>query len=233
MARALIFIGAPGAGKDTQGDLLAEDFGFFHFQTSKIIEEKFKNADPADKRLKVAEQAFRSGKLVEPALVASWVLDKIRELQAQDRNIVFSGSFRTRVEAEAEVPECERLYGRDNIHVVFIKLSEEESIKRNSARRICAANRHPIPHFPEYENIASCPKDGSEIITRVLDTPETIKVRYATFLKETMPALDYFKEHGYPIIEIDGEQPIRKVHTDILDQIDKFQHSKLLEKFGE
>lgn len=215
----IILIGPPGSGKGTQAEMLAEKLGLFHFETSKIIEKKFKNADPSDEIISAEKENWKAGKLVTPKLVFEWIMDKVKELAGEGRGIVFSGSPRTLYEAENELPIFEELYGRENIQAVSIKLAEEESVKRNSKRRICAANRHPIPNFPEFENIAKCPKDGSEIITRFLDNPETIKVRYETYLKETEPVLAFLKERGYAIAEINGEQPIDAVFNDILGKL--------------
>lgn len=217
MKAIIILIGPPGSGKGTQADLLAEDEGIVHLETSKIIEEKLKDGGPDDPILIQARSDFKSGKLIDPAVVTGWVVERMRELAAQGKGIVFSGSFRTVYETEHEIPVSEELYGKENIHVLSIVLSEEESVKRNSFRRICKANRHPIPNFPEYEKITQCPEDGSEIETRVLDNPETIRVRYQTYLKETEPVLAVFARYGYQVTAINGEQPIRKVHDDIKD----------------
>lgn len=226
----VIFVGPPGAGKGTQADLLAEDFGFYHFETSKIIEEKFTTGDANDPVIKDAKEAFATGKLVEPKYVAAWVLEKIRTLASQKMSIVFSGSFRTEFEATEEIPVMEEIYGKENIHVFLINVSEDESVKRNSARRICKANRHPIPNFPEFAGITACPKDGSEIQTRTLDTPDVIRVRYKTYLDQTEPVLDIFKKAGYEFITIDGEQGIREVHNDIVVGVHKTAHPDLLQK---
>ena len=109
----------------------------------------------------------------------------------------------------------EESFGKDNILVFNIVLSEAESIKRNGGRRICQAQRHPIPNFPEYANRTACPQDGSPLLTRDLDKPEIIKERYQVYLRDTAPVLEYLQQHGYAINEINGEQPIEKVFTDI------------------
>jgi len=217
--RVIILIGPPGSGKDTQAELLAEKFGLVHIETAKIIEDKFKNAAPDDRELARAYQDYKSGKLVDPRLVAEWVIERIREKASQGKNLIFSGAFRTLHEAGQETPVVEELYGKEDIAVVYIELSEEESIKRNSTRRVCKANDHPIPNFPEYADLKTCPKDGSEIITRILDNPETIKVRYQTFLEQTKPVLDYFTQRGYAIVRVNGEQSIEAVRQDILKGI--------------
>lgn len=215
----IILVGPPGAGKGTQAEMLAEKFGLFNFETSKIIEEKFKNADPSDEVISAEKENWKAGKLVTPKLVFEWIIDKVRELAGKGKGIVFSGSPRTLYEAENELPIFEDLYGKDKIEAINIKLTEAESIKRNSKRRICEKNRHPIPNFPEFENITKCPKDDSPIITRLLDNAETIKIRYQTYLAETEPVLAFLKEKGYNILEINGEQPIEKVFEDIIQRV--------------
>jgi len=213
--QVVIFVAPPGAGKGTQSDILAEKFGFFHLETAKIIEKKFAKADPSDADINTEKQNFLTGKLVSPEKVTTWVIEKIRELAAQKISIVFSGSFRTIYEAKQEIIVAEELYSKDNIKIFYITLSEEESVRRNSSRRICTANRHPIPNLPELQNITACPQDGSALIKRKLDTPDIIRKRYQEYMDRTLPVLDFFKKHNYSVIEIIGEQSIESVTHDI------------------
>mgnify|MGYP001611623089 CR=1 FL=1 len=152
-------------------------------------------------------------------MVLEWIKEKIKEVANEGRGIVFSGSPRTIYEAEGEIPVLEELYGKENTKVLNIEISEEESIKRNSKRRICKESRHPIPNFPEFEEITKCPKDGSEITTRILDNPETIKVRYREYINRTLPIIDFLKKRDYNILEINGEQPIDDVFKDIVSEL--------------
>lgn len=215
LPKAIFLIGPPGSGKGTQAELLAKYLGFFHFEISKVIEEKFKTADSADKEILHQKEHWIGGKLVHSEIIIKWFIEEVDKLKDQIKGFVFSGSGRTMYEIENEIPYLEKLYGKENIAAVEIKLSEEESVKRNSTRRICKANRHPIPNFPEFADLKACPRDGSEIITRELDKPEIIKERYQVYLNETSPVLNYFKNNGYKVIEINGEQPIEKVFEDI------------------
>ena len=169
---AIILVGPIGSGKGTQAELLAERFGLFNFETSQIIEEKIKNADATDEVMMREKNYWETGILNTPELVKQWVLEKIEGLYKQGLGIVFSGSPRTLEEAEAELPVLESLFGKENVKIVHIQFTEDESIKRNSHRRICKANRHPIPNFPQFQNITTCPRDGSDLITRLLDDPE-------------------------------------------------------------
>lgn len=216
--QAIILIGPPGSGKGTQAEKIVEKFKLTHIETSKIIEARFKNVDPEDPEINYEKQRWLRGELTTPSLFAGWFNEETKKLVQEGKGMVTSGSIRTITETEIVLPELERLFGKDNIKFFYIALSEEESVKRNSLRRICQANRHPIPsgdYDPQFKNIELCPWDGSPILTRALDKPEVIKKRYQVFLNETYPVLDYLKEHGYKVIEINGEQSIEKVAKDI------------------
>ncbi|MBI4160607.1 MAG: nucleoside monophosphate kinase [Candidatus Yanofskybacteria bacterium] len=220
---AIIFIAPPGAGKGTQADAVAAKFGFFHFETSKMLEERLAGQEnSADPEIREAWRLYKLGKLMTPSLVSRMVAEEIRKLYSEGKSVVFSGSFRTLEEVGKEMPILDELYGKENVKFFFIKISEEESVRRNSARRICKASRHPIPsgeYDPQFKNITSCPWDGSPIVTRELDKPDIIKERYRVFWNETAPALDYLKERGYKVMEINGEQPIEKVTEDIFKHL--------------
>lgn len=216
----IILIGPPGSGKGTQAELLAKKFNLVHFETSKVLEKKLKKIDPKDKELVKAKKLYDAGKLVTPKLVAKIVIKEIEDVYKKGKGINFSGSPRTLFEAKKEMPLLEKLYGKENIKIFYLKISQKESVKRNSVRKICKKNRHPIPFtLPEYKNIKKCPWDGSEIITRSLDKPEIIKKRYKVFLKDTKPVISYLKEKGYKVYNIKGEQPIEKVFNDILSKM--------------
>ena len=219
MPKVIFLIGPPGSGKGTQAELLAKELGFYHFEISKVIERNFKEADQNDKETNHQKEHWISGELVHPELVARWFIEEVGSLKNRVRGFVFSGSGRNLKEIEEESGYLKKIYGRENIGAVEIKLSEEESVKRNSHRRICEKNRHPIPNFPEYADIKVCPEDGSEIITRPLDKADIIRKRYQVYLRETMPVIDYFRQSGYKVLEVNGEQPIEKVFSDIKEKL--------------
>lgn len=216
----IVIIGPPGAGKGTQAELLAEKFGLVHFEISRIIEKNFKNVDPNDEVLMREKKNWQAGELTSPELIVKWTLGELRELANRGRGIVLSGNPRTVYEIENELPVLQELYGKDNIKPIHLNLTKEESIRRNASRRICEANRHTIPDFPMFKDIKTCPKDGSLLLKRELDTPETIGVRYEVYLRRTQPVLSFLEEKGYKVIEIEGEQSIEKVFGDILKKLE-------------
>src|SRR3989338_8248277 len=82
----VILIGPPGSGKGTQAEMLAEKFGLFHLESSKVIAHE--------------REAWKSGQLTNPELVRAWMLEEIRSLYRKGMGIVLSGSPRTMFEAE-------------------------------------------------------------------------------------------------------------------------------------
>ena len=74
----IILIGPPGSGKGTQAELLAEKFGLFHLESSKVIEEKLKNIDPDDWILQREQHLWESGQLNTPETALKWIQEKIR-----------------------------------------------------------------------------------------------------------------------------------------------------------
>ena len=131
--------------------------------------------------------------------------------------LVFSGSPRTLYEGEKLIPLLEELYGSKNIKIFEILLSAQESIFRNSHRRICELMRHPILWTKETEKLQHCPLDGSKLLKREgLDDPETIKIRLEEYKKRTFPLIDFFKKQKLIVKNINGEQAVGDVFKDIL-----------------
>ncbi len=214
--QVVIFIAPPGAGKGTQADLLADKLGFFHLESSKVIEDKFASASPDDAVIQQEIKNNRAGILNDPKLVSEWMKERIQEFSDKDKSIVFSGSPRTLYEAEELMPFLEKLYGKEHIKVFSINISDEESIRRNTARRMCKAKRHPIPDLPDFRDLTTCPQDGSELIHREDDQPERIKVRHQEYKTRTAPVLTYLQDREYKILQIHGERGIKHIAEEIL-----------------
>ena len=217
MVKLVIFIGPIGSGKGTQAEVVAKKFGLAHIETSKLLEDKFRTAGSSDKKMAEQKALWHMGILNDPSWVTEVLLGEVKKIAGEGKGMVLSASPRTLFEAEKGIPVFEEIYGKENIFVFHITLSEAESIKRNSGRRICEKNRHPIPNFPEFKDLTACPEDNSRLISRALDNPETIKIRFQEYINRTEPILNYLSGRGYNILKINGEQPIEKVASDILE----------------
>lgn len=212
--KAIFFMGPIASGKGTQADILAKKFGFFHFETSRVLLAQLDKPEFAKQK-----EEYNSGKWVDPAWVAQLVCEEAGKLISQGRELVFSGSPRTVEETVVIIPCLEEKTGKENFIFFNINLSEEESIKRSISRRICRANGHPIPNFPEFKDMTLCPEDGSELVRKSLDQPELVSRRYQEYLSRTVPIFDFLKNQGYNILEINGEQTIENVSKDIIKHL--------------
>jgi adenylate kinase len=109
--------------------------------------------------------------------------------------------------------------GTEINHVVLLEISENESIKRLSARRICekCGTIYNLITNPPPEEGCGC---GGKLTQRLDDKPEAIKQRLSEYKKTTKPLVEIFKKDGI-LIEVDGERPIDTIFEDILKRIEK------------
>ena len=223
----IIILGPPSSGKGTQSQLISEKFNFYYFETSRIIVSKLEGARKNDfvlvngkKYFFLEEKRMREkGELMSPPLITFWVKEKIKELAKEKKSIVFSGSPRTLYEGEKIIPFLKKLYGKNKILVLILKLSEKETIFRGTKRRTCTLMRHPILHSKETIKLKRCPIDGSKLEVRKDDTPETIKIRIEEYQERTLPLINYFKKGKIKIKKINGGQSVEKVFNDILNAL--------------
>ena len=223
--KVIIIFGAPGAGKGTQSELLSEKLGYYHLESSKVLERCFKNDDPKNvytvdgKDYKVGDEIanWKTGVLTSPPFITALMMEEFKNLHQDGESFILSGSPRTIYEAEKEMPYLSELYGKENIKICMIEISAEVTVFRNSHRKICELMRHSILFNKETEKLKLCPLDGSKLVKRKdLDDPETIKVRLEEYKNRTFPLVEYYKKNGFYIKIIDGEKYVAEVHEQIL-----------------
>jgi len=224
--QAIILLGAPGSGKGTQANLVGEKLGLYHLETSKLLEQEFNNPKQGFVEIKGNKYFFKkerelweTGKLCSLPFVFFLIERKIKELTKEARGIVFTGSPRKVTEAEILIPFLEEIYGRDNLKILFLELSLEQSVWRNSHRKICQLMRHSILYNEETAKLKLCPLDGSKLIKRELDRPEIIEKRFKVFEQETLPIIDHLEKNNFTVGRINGEQSVANVFSDILRKL--------------
>jgi adenylate kinase len=223
----IIVMGPPGSGKGTQAELLAEKFGLYHLETSEIIERNLRDIKKGDYVLVNGKKYFlieekkkrESGELMSSPLIAFWVKNKIEKITKEEKGLVTSGAFRTLPETKELVSFLKKLYGKENIKVILLTLSDKEVIWRGSRRKTCELMRHPILFTKETEKLKKCPFDGSKLLLRKDDTPEVIKVRLGKYRQDTMPSIEYLKRADLKVIKIDGSPPPAIVFQNILKSL--------------
>lgn len=202
---AIIILGRPGSGKDTQAELLAKKFGLVHIISSKLIEKALANSkktlnfEGVEYNLEKERRNIHSGALVNFNFVVSLINNEIKKVSRQDKGLILSASPRTLLELKKEAPVLEKIYGKGGVYFFNIIISPKEVYIRNLKR-----HRKDLPE---------------------LDTRKIIKKRLETFNLYTLPAIKYLKSQKR-IVDINGEQSALKVHKDILWQLQSKQKKK-------
>lgn len=203
---AVILFGTPGSGKGMQADLIAKSYGLMHVDTGQLIRNVF--ADPEALRNKTVAREKKlndAGILNTPSWVLALLKNKVRLFSKSGYGVVFSGSPRTEYEASGLIPFLEKEFGRKNIHIFYLDVPLQTTMKRNKNRLVCTFCKRPLlsAYYPS-KNPKNCPVCGGKLQKRKDDTPGVYKVRYNEYVSRTRPAIDIAKKRGYSMTKIDG-----------------------------
>ena len=197
----LILLGAPGAGKGTQAEILKEKLGIPTISTGNILREAVKNETPLGLE---AKGYMESGKLVPDTLVISIIEERLKQDDCT-KGFILDGFPRTIPQAEALEEGGVRID-----KALEIGVSDDVIISRLSGRRVCqgcGAPYHMISNPPPADGI--CPKCGAAIVTRKDDLPETIKHRLEVYHEQTEPLKHFYGEKG-KLAVVNGENGIEE-----------------------
>ena len=203
----LIFLGAPGAGKGTQAEIIAAELKIPTISTGNIIREALANG--TDMGLK-AKAFIEAGKLVPDDVVIGIIKER---LAADDCNggFILDGFPRT-------IPQAEAL---DNMGIIIdkvvdIDVHDENIVNRMSGRRVCKAcgsSYHIENKKPKVEGV--CDACGGELQIRKDDAPETVLDRLNVYHEQTEPLKDYYAKCG-KLRSVEGTAPIKEITASIL-----------------
>ena len=207
----LILLGAPGAGKGTQAELLREKFGLAHISSGDLFRENVSKQTP----LGVLAKTFMDkGELVPDDVTIQMVMERIARPDCA-KGVAFDGFPRTAAQADAlKVALAEQK--KKISAVVYVKVRDQVLIDRLTARWICptCGTVYNLLSNPP-RNAGKCDKDGAELGQRNDDKPETVKNRLSVYHTQTAPLIDFYHKARL-LKEIDGEQNIEQVQTSIV-----------------
>ncbi|GAB4183979.1 MAG: adenylate kinase [Calditrichia bacterium] len=209
-----ILFGPPGAGKGTQAKLLAEKYSIPQISTGDILRSAVQNKTELGLQVK---EILDRGELVPDDIILKLVEHRLDEDDAK-QGFILDGFPRTLPQAEA-LDEWLKENNRNKLHIIRIIVNEDTVVNRLTSRRVCQQcgfTYNLIYNPPKNDSI--CDKCGGEIIQRSDDNEETIRKRLRVYLDLTKPVLKFY-EHKGQLIEVDGNQEVQKVFSDILNHL--------------
>ncbi|MDQ3608377.1 MAG: adenylate kinase [Actinomycetota bacterium] len=206
----LILLGPPGAGKGTQAERLQDDFHLPYVATGDILREAVRVGAELGRK---AQAYMDAGDLVPDELIIAVVLERIGADEAQD-GFLLDGFPRNREQGEALDGAIDRL-GRRLTAALLIEVPDDEVVRRLSGRRV-SVNGGRVYHveFDPPKHEGRCDVDGSRLVQRDDDRPETVRHRLQVYHDNTRPLIDYYERQGV-LRRFDGARSPTEVHDHI------------------
>ncbi len=202
----LILLGAPGAGKGTQAEILSKLLDIPTISTGNILRAAVKDGTPVGLE---AKSFMDAGKLVPDSVIIEILRDRLSQPDCEN-GYILDGVPRTIPQAKA----MEEM-GIEIDCALSIEIEDETIVKRMSGRRTChgcGASFHIVSNPPKVEGI--CDICGSQLEIRSDDAPETVKARLKTYHEETEPLLSFYSERN-KLKSVENQSSIEKT-TDVI-----------------
>jgi adenylate kinase len=206
----IVLLGAPGAGKGTQAELLAEHLNVPHVATGDLFREALRGDTPLGRK---AKEYMDRGELVPDEVTVAMVRQRLAAPDTRE-GVILDGFPRTVEQAQA-LDELLAERGRQVDVAIFIHVGPEALLERLSGRWICRDCQgvyhsfYKPPRVPEV-----CDTCGTGLYQRLDDRPETQRRRVDVYLAQTAPLIAYYQERGV-LAEVDGEQEIDRVQEQL------------------
>lgn len=203
----LILLGAPGAGKGTQAEIIASKLDIPTISTGNILREAIKNGTPTGLK---AKDFMDRGMLVPDEVIIGIVRERLAQPDCAN-GYILDGVPRTIPQAQALLDQ-----GIEIDRVVSIEIADEVIEARMTGRRVCGtcgASYHITANPPKKEGI--CNACGSELVIRKDDKPETVRHRLEVYHNETEALKGFYEKLG-KLRLVEGNQPIEDATRDIL-----------------
>ena len=208
----LVFLGAPGVGKGTQAEMVAEKFGILKISTGDLLRAAVTQRTP----LGVQAKAFMDrGDLVPDQVVIGLVEEKISTDDCAN-GFILDGFPRTVTQADSLTAILEKL-GKALDSVVYFTIPRKEVVSRLSGRRSCS-QCPSVYHVefvpPNQEGI--CDTCGGALIQRSDDKKETVESRLTVYEEQTAPLIEYYRQKKL-LVDLDGAGHVSDVHARLCD----------------
>ena len=206
-----ILLGAPGAGKGTQADIIVKEMSLPHVASGDLFRHALKNGTELGKQ---AESYMKAGQLVPDEVTIKMILERIAKDDCRG-GCIFDGFPRTLEQARAPEAALGK-QGKSIEKAIYIEVPESVLIDRLTGRWVCRTCQSPFHQQnqpPKTEGV--CDKCEGELYQRADDKEETIKERLKVYFAQTVPLLEYYEKQGR-LFRCNGNQHINEVGKDIV-----------------
>ena len=210
----ILVLGAPGAGKGTQADIISREMGLPHIASGDLFRQALEKKTQLGL---LAKSYMGKGELVPDEVTIKMILERISQPDCAS-GCLFDGFPRTLRQAEA-LDKALLNRGKSIDKAIYIEVPEEELVKRLSGRwlcRNCQTPYHVIASPPKIPG--KCDKCAGELYQRSDDREETVRERLNVFYDLTIPILDYYRKQNR-LIEVNGNLGIQEVGRKILSML--------------
>ena len=206
----IIFLGAPGAGKGTQAVNISQQLKLVHIASGDLFRQATEQESEIGKQV---ESYMERGELVPDEITVQMILERMSAPDCE-HGVILDGFPRNLRQAEA-LDKALAQKGKAIDKVVYIKVSEEELLKRLGERWICRQCRTPHHATNSPPRIwGKCDRCGGELYQRPDDTAETAKKRLEVYSSQTAPLIEYYAQSD-KLLEIDGEGSVDSISEKI------------------
>lgn len=192
----IVLLGPPGAGKGTQGDLLAERLAIPKIATGDVLRSAVREGTPLGL---AAKAAMERGDLV-PDDVILGIMKEALSSAAAARGAILDGVVRTVPQAEGLARVLGEL-ARPLDAVLMFEVPDEELVRRLSGRTVCESCQTPFTGRAPGE---SCEKCGGSLVRRKDDEPDAVRNRLAVYQRQTAPVIQWYRDQGARLLGIDA-----------------------------
>ena len=210
--RIIVMMGAPGAGKGTQAERLAEELGLPHVSTGELFRAMRKSDTPLAKKVR---DIMDAGGLVPDDIVVAMVDDRLTWNDAAP-GVILDGFPRTVAQAEALDRMLKRV-GTSVCAVPYIEVPQDLLLARLTGRRICTKDDQHVYHIvhmpPKKDGV--CDVDGAKLYQRADDSEETVRDRLDKQLPPMFEVVDYYAENKV-LYSVRGDQSPAEVTAELL-----------------